>query len=166
MADILNTFLKLQSLCLSKNNIGLEGIAALVQWMKLGNASKSLIELQLGHNNIGQEGVCELAEGLKYVTTLQKLDVQSNKVGPVGSLELAKGLKFCTNMKMLWLEDNDIDCAGAIALAESLCDSQLETLYLGEMSLDIHVSELTNVLRLCQFEVNGECCSYQSQKNS
>ena len=98
LGDVLKTFLKLQSLCLSKNDIGLEGIAAVVQWMKLGNASKSLIGLQLGHNNIGPEGACELAEGLRYVKTLQQLEVQSNNLGPVGSLELAKGLKFCTDL--------------------------------------------------------------------
>ena len=164
LADILNTFLELQSLCLSKNNIGLEGIAALVRWMKLGNASKSLIELQLGHNNIGPEGACELTEGLQHVKSLQKLDVQSNNLGPVGSLELAKGLKFCTNMKILLLDNNAIDRAGALALVESLCDSQLEVLHLGEKSAGIHASELTNILRYCQIKLDGAFYSYRSRK--
>ena len=164
LADILNNFPKLQALSLNKNNIGLEGIKALVGWLKVGNASKSLITLQLGHNNIGSDGACELAEGLRYVKTIQNLNVESNNLGPLGSLELAKGLKFCTNMKMLWLDNNGIDHAGALALAESLCDSQLETIRLKESSSDIHVSQLTNILRYCDIEMNGGYHSYQSRK--
>ena len=155
MADNLNNFQELQALSLSKNNIGLEGMAALVRWIKL-------IELQLGHNNIDSDGACELTEGLRHVKTLQKLDVQSNNLGPVGLLELAKGLMFCTNMRILWLDDNGIDRAGAQALVKFLCDSQLENLHLS----DICVSELTNILRYCQIKMNGGCCSYQSQENS
>ena len=164
LSDILNTLSKLQSLYLSKNNIGLEGIAALVSWMKLGNASKSIVELQLGHNNIGPEGASELAKGLSFVKTLQNLDVQSNNLGPMGSLKLAKGLKFCNNIKILQLDDNGIDCASALALVKSLCDSQLEALHLGKNSSDIHVSKLTDVLRYCQIVMNDGCYSYQSQK--
>ena len=164
LADILNNFPNLQELSLNKNNIGLEGIKALVGWMKLGNASKSLIELQLGHNNIGSDGACELAEGLRYMKTIQNLNVESNNLGPLGSLELAKGLKFCTNMKILWLDNNGIDHAGALALVESLCDSQLVTIRLEESSSDIHVSELTNILRYCEIEMNGGYYSYQSRK--
>ena len=149
LADILKFFTKLRTLSLRNNNIGLEGIAALVRWMKLGNASKSLIQLQLGHNNIGPEGACELAEGLKYVK-IQILDVQSNNLGPVGSLELAKGLKFCTNMKILWLDNNAIDHAGKLALEESLSDSQLEILRLGVSSS----FELSNMLGHCQILMN------------
>ena len=164
LADILNNFPKLQALCLDKNDIGLEGIKALVGWMKLGNASKSLIQLQLGHNNIGSDGACELAQGLRYVKTIQKLNVESNNLGPLGSLELAKGFKFCTNMKILWLDDNNIDHAGALALVESLCNSQLEELRLQKNS-DIRMSELTNILRYCQIVSNDGCYSYQSRKN-
>ena len=103
-----------------------------------------------------------LAEGLQYVKSLQKLDVQSNNLGPEGSLELAKGLKFCTNMKILWFDDNEIDRAGALALVECLCDSQLEILHHGKTFSDIRVSELTNILRYCQNSMNGGSCSYQS----
>ena len=152
LADILKNFTKLQTLSLRNNNIGLEGIAALVRWMKLGNASKSLIKLQLGHNNIGPEGACELAEGLKYVK-IQILDVQSNNLGPVGSLELAKGLKFCTNMKTLRLEDNAIDHAGALALVESLGDSQLEISPFGVAS----VFRFSNMFGHCQIMMNDRC---------
>ena len=164
LADILNNFPKLQVLSLNKNNIGLEGIKALVGWLKVGNASKSLIELQLGHNNIGSDGACELAEGLRYVKTIQNLNVESNNLGPLGSLELAKGLKFCTNMKNLWLDNNGIDHAGTLALAESLCDSQLETILLKESSSDIHVSELFNILRYCEIDMTGGYYSFQSRK--
>ena len=152
LADILNSFTKLQTLSLRNNNIGLEGIAALVGWLKLGNASKSLIKLQLGHNNIGPEGACELAEGLKYVK-IQILDVQNNNLGPVGSLELAKGLKFCTNMKILRLDDNAIDHAGALALVESLSDSQLEISPFGVNS----VFKFSNMFGHCQNIMNDRC---------
>ena len=64
--------------------------------------------MYLRSNSIGSDGAVALAEGLKFSTKIQTLNLSWNSIGSDGAVALAEGLKCCA--KIL----NRI-CSGAVS---------------------------------------------------
>ena len=143
-----NKLKPIQTLELSRNNIGDVGAAALAQGLK---SCINLQELRLVNNKIGDDGAAALAQGLKSCNSLQILQLTINSIGADGATALAEGLKSFKNLHELGLSDNSIGDDGAAALAEGLksCNS-LDTLELTDNSIgDDGAAALAEGLKSC-----------------
>jgi hypothetical protein len=78
-----------RTLCLRRNNIGTEGIAALAAALR----NSSLKTLNLWDDTIGAEGAAALADALKENLSLQTLHLWNNNIGAEGAVALADALK-------------------------------------------------------------------------
>ena len=127
----------LQTLDLSLNHIGAEGVKELAPHLP-----KGLQTLNLGLNDIGDEGVKELAPHLPE--GLQTLDFDCNGIGDEGVKELALHLPEGLQKLNLW--NNNIGDEGVKELAPHL-PKGLQTLNLGSNKLgDEGVKELARHL--------------------
>ena len=90
LAAELKSFTCLEMLALSKNNIGSEGRAAIINWLicihqqsstVCKSISTGLQDLQLAHNNIGSKGAAEITEVPRYCSKLQTLDLEGKCIG-------------------------------------------------------------------------------------
>ncbi len=117
LADGLKFCVNLQTLDIRRNSIGSEGAAALADGLKF---CANLLTLDIGMNSIGSEGAVKLADGLKSCTNLQNLNISENAIGSEGVVALADSLKSCTNLQTLDISWNRISSDGAVALADGL----------------------------------------------
>ena len=148
LAQGLKSCINLQELRLVNNNIGDDGAATLAQGLKFCN---SLQTLHLAINNIGVDGAIALAEGLKSFNNLHNLELSHNSIGDDGAEVLAEGLKSCNGLQILGLSHNSIGDEGAAALAEGLKScSSLDTLLLSDNSIgDDGAAALAEGLKSC-----------------
>ncbi len=117
LADGLKSCTNLQTLNISRNNIGSKCAVALADGLK---SCTNLQTLNISLNSVGSEGAVALADGLKSCTNLQTLNIRGNSVGSEGAVALADGLKSWTNLQTLDLYNNSIGSEGAVALADGL----------------------------------------------
>ena len=152
---------RLQSLCLSGNDICSEGAVAIADWIEHAYQnrhpddglihSQNLEELDLSWNRISLEGATALAHALKYCPELQTLDLQRNSIHSDGAVRLAEGLKYCLALKILILDNNMVSSSGAITLANSLKScSFIKVLRLSDNDIDKYgVKSLADILKYC-----------------
>jgi hypothetical protein len=121
--------LKLTSLGLGDNSIGVEGARALASSPHLSG----LTSLNLRWSNLGDEGVKALAES-PHLSGLTSLDLWGNRIGVEGARALADSphLRGLTSLDLKW---NSIGDEGARALASSPHLSQLTSLDLGDNAI-------------------------------
>ena len=105
----------LKSLFLSSNEIGDEGVKALVKALE---TNKTLTTLDLRNNKIKDAGAKALAMSLKYNTTLTTLNLDSNEIGTEGAIALAEALETNKTLTTLNLDRNKIGTEGIKALAK------------------------------------------------
>ena len=167
----------LQHLDLSKNSIGPESMAALVDFIcadslqtlelwrcgllldgavSLSTGLKScrqLVKLDISYNDIGPLGMWCLAEGLKSCRQLVKLDMSINDIGPLGMSSLAEGLKSCRQLVKLDISYNNIGSHGMSSLAEGLqyC-TNLQVLDLSDNNITSDgVAAIVGVMKICKY---------------
>ena len=144
----------LETLNLSGNRIGYDGIVALTDCIK---SLTSLKELDLFDNEIGGGSAAKLVEGIKYLTSLETLNLGRNKIGKDGAVALTGGIKNLTSLKELVLENSAIGDKGAAKLVQGIKHlNSLETLnlarneigYDGVVALAGGIKNLTSLKRL------------------
>ena len=113
--------LELEVLNLTDNGINSDGTVALATDL---NTFPKLNTLCLNKNDIGPEGIENLmninSENLCMLNNIQVLQLGYNNILLKGALALGEGLKYCNNILHLDLQSNGIDPEGACALAEGL----------------------------------------------
>ena len=125
----------LQVLKLSESGLFLDGIVSLSAGLK---SCRQLVMLDITHNHIDSHGMSSLAEGLKSCRQLVELDITHNHIGSHAMSSLAKGLQYCTNIQVLDLTDNYItsDCVAAIVGVMKSC-RYLQKLYLSRNRIGV-----------------------------
>ena len=113
--------LELEVLNLTDNGINSDGTVALATVL---NTFPKLNTLCLSKNDIGPEGIENLmninSENLCMLNNIQVLQLGYNNILLKGALALGEGLKYCNNILRLDLQSNSIDPEGACAIAEGL----------------------------------------------
>ena len=74
--------------------------------------------MSLSSNSICPAGATSLAEGLKFISRLEELDLSHNSIGPAGASAIAKELERVTGG--LTRSHNNIGPAGASAIVKEL----------------------------------------------
>ena len=130
--DDVKCFTNLQSLDMSRYQIGSEGVALLFDdhqyWVNLHT-------LNLRRNKIGSDGAQVLSKVLIHCNNLRCLDLTNNDIGDGGAVALAEGLKDLTSLLELRLGLNEISSQGALALVEVLKYNHLQHLDLSMNSI-------------------------------
>jgi hypothetical protein len=106
----------LQSLNLSDNKLGADGIWKLASRLRLLTDLRSL---DLSRNLMGDDGCLELAANLS-TTSLQTLHLAGNGIGDTGLAELARSLPALPHMRHLDLSNNQLANASAQDLGSML----------------------------------------------
>ena len=123
--DDVKCITNLQSLDMSRYQIGSEGVALLFDdhqyWVNLHT-------LNLRRNKIGSDGTQVLNKVLIHCKNLRCLDLTGNDIGDDGAVALAEGLKDLTSLLELRLGLNEISSQGALALVEVLKYNHLQHL--------------------------------------
>jgi len=109
--------IKLVTLYLSANYIGIDGAIEIASALKINTTLTTLILL---YNRISNDGTRALAEALIKNTTLATFSINNNNIGAKGTNAIAEALKINTALTTLYIYDNDIGDEGATALAEAL----------------------------------------------
>ncbi|MFN0135607.1 MAG: COR domain-containing protein [Phycisphaerae bacterium] len=134
--DLAPALRELKQLCwldLWNNNLGPEGVAALVPALR---ELKQLNTLDLRNNNLGPAGATALVPALSKLKQLCTLDLGVNDLGPAGAAALAPALSELKQLNELGLGANNLGPEGAAALVPALSEiEQLNTLYLGGNNL-------------------------------
>jgi Ran GTPase-activating protein (RanGAP) involved in mRNA processing and transport len=107
----------IQSLNVSRNNLGVEGAKALVIALKF---MPNLQKLDVSWNTLHNEGAKILSVALRVEFPLQKLCLYGNRIGNEGLQDLAPTFGRQTLLKKLLLDQNCIGNIGAEALAYAL----------------------------------------------
>ena len=119
-----SSWVNLQTLKLSNNNIGDEGISALSK----NKIWKSLLTLDLENTSISADGVAVLCSNITW-SELRTLNLARNSVGDKGIANLSE-TKLWTQLEVLNLQSNSISAEGAVVLGSSKTWRNLDTLNL------------------------------------
>jgi Ran GTPase-activating protein (RanGAP) involved in mRNA processing and transport len=134
LCAVLGSLTYLEELFLDNNEIGDEGVSALV---KLLPSMKALNTLSLALNNITVEGAKALATVLPALGELKLLELSLNNIGDEGTKALAEALPFMGALKTLTLSSCNITDKGAKALSDKLSLTNITELDLGNNKIDI-----------------------------
>ena len=130
--DVVKCCTNLQSLDMSRYQIGSEGVALLFDdhqcWVNLHT-------LNLRDNNICSDGAQVLSKVLIHCKNLRCLDLSCNGIGDDGAVALAEGLKDLTSLLELRLSCSKITSKGTLALVEVLQHNHLQHLELSGNSI-------------------------------
>lgn len=118
LAEVLISLTGLECIDLSYNDVGLDGVDALVQGLKFCSILKDVL---LSHCNVTGLGIVLISGMLHTLTNIVRLDLSSNgTISDQEALVLAKGLSFLKFLQQLYLCDNSIDCESAMALSQGI----------------------------------------------
>ena len=87
------------------NNIGVEGVKAIGEALKVNT---SLTSIFLGGNEIGDEGGKAIGEALKVNTSLAKFFLYRNNIGDEGGKAIGEALKVNTSLAEIFIYCNKI----------------------------------------------------------
>ena len=99
------------------NNIGVNGSVALAQMLKI---NKTLTTLNLSFNEIGDDGASALAASLVRNRTLQGLNLKRCGITNQGAQRIAQHLEKMHGLKELILASNKITTQGYVALLDGI----------------------------------------------
>ncbi len=137
----------LHTLCLSDNELGVDGMASLSVGLK---KCKQLVKLDISHNNTGTRGLVFLEEGLQHCTNLQELDLSRNNITSDGVAHISAIMKYCKYLRHLNISRNSISVDGAAVLVSGWQYKSMLRLDLYPGSDGGHLSALWN---------GSPCCS-------
>lgn len=125
---------QVHALLLGTNGIADAGAQTVARLIRAGH----LTTIYLGCNLITQAGVEALCQAIEDTNTVQALWLKRNPIGPNGAQRIASMLRGNTSMKTLDLVNTGIGEAGFHAIIRSLIDQNrtLEYLYLSGNGLD------------------------------
>jgi Ran GTPase-activating protein (RanGAP) involved in mRNA processing and transport len=99
----------LQDLCLSRNDLAMEGAQALAAALRAhGGGATSLSVLKLSGNRVGNVGAEALAEALPYCPTLRVLGLEVNHIDDTGAKALMAVLPRCPELQVVKMWGNDV----------------------------------------------------------
>ncbi len=137
----------LQTLYLSDNELGVDGMASLSVGLE---KCKQLVKLDISNNNIGTRGLVFLEEGLQHCTNLQVLYLSHNNITSDGVAHISGIMKYCRYLRYLDIRGNIIGVDGAAVLVSGWQYKSMLTLDLLGCFDDPHESALWN---------GSPCCS-------
>ena len=166
LMNLLSAKAKSNLVCLSTLNNLLESASVKLLAEELNAGFKSLQVLRLNGNGLGDDGAIILAEGLKFHSSLQELDLSMNKIsatgvtalmhsacplqtlclsfnniGDDGATEVAHKLK-CKSLMKLDVLDCGIGIDGAEALADAISSDRIVDLDLSKNYFGLSINEL------------------------
>ncbi len=137
----------LHALCLSDNELGVDGMASLSVGLE---KCKQLVKLDISCNIIGTRGLVFLEEGLQHCTNLQELDLSDNNISSDGVAHISAIMKYCKYLRHLDIIGNEISVDGAAVLVSGWQYQSMLTLNLIGCFDDPHDSALRD---------GSPCCS-------
>ncbi len=137
----------LHTLCLSDNELGVDGMASLSVGLE---KCKQLVELDISFNIIGTRGLVFLEEGLQHCTNLQELNLSIINITSDGVAHISAIMKCCRYLRHLNISGNSIGVDGAAALVSGWPYKSMLRLYILACFDDPHHSALSN---------GSPCCS-------
>ena len=158
IAKELSQMPNLKSLCLSNNNLKLQGIKCFVDAF---SNLKELIHLDLSNNSLDIEGAKYLSIGLEKLTNLTSLNLSGNSIQLEGTKYIANALKQLSRLEILDISRNTIQIKGAKLIADEVTKfPKFTSLNLAGNSLDSDGSEtfaglLSNLTNLTSLDLSG-----------
>ncbi|CAG9330331.1 unnamed protein product [Blepharisma stoltei] len=133
LANILPSFVNLNSLNLWKARLGVEGIKDLAK--PIQTLSK-LRYLSLADNNLGPEGIQYLCTAFAKLESLQTLELHINGLGPRGAEILGKDLPKLLKLNTISLTENEIGPDGIkFLIAAFVTMPNLQTIFLSQNAI-------------------------------
>lgn len=117
---------QLKTLGLERNDIGVQGVCALVMAMP---GWRNLTSLNLGRNSLGDTGVSALAGALPF-TSMTSLDLSDNNISSCGISILSHELPSLGGLTALDLSGNGLEHRGAFFLSDVLPHTSITNLKL------------------------------------
>ncbi len=138
--------ISLESLDLSNNSIGFDGIEALAEGLRCCYQLKSL---NLMRNELCDKSIECLVYGLENCRNLRTINLDFNKINESGIVKLSKTFKLCLKLQSVNLASNNIPSSGVVALLDALKEcTELQVLNLehNQIIIDLNV---TNMFSQC-----------------
>ncbi len=140
----------LHTLCLSYNELGVEGMASLSVGLE---KCKQLVKLDIDHS-IDTHGLIFLEEGLQHCTNLQELRLSENNITSDGVAHISAIMKYCKYLRHLNINFNIIGVDDAAVLVSGWPYKTMLRLYLLDCFGEPHDSALRSGSPCCSSCVN------------
>ena len=172
LGNVLERLVRLESLDLSRCNLGSKGASSVAQGlcritglqrlMLAGNgickgandvcavfsSLLELNELDISNNKLGPEGGATLASSLKFLSAIVRLDVSNNLLGADGESMLAKQLGSFARLAELNLRGNTLGPIGSCAVLDCLAAASATVPFLHLVKLNLHDNYMGKIAAL------------------